>query len=67
MSFKFGMRSNVPEKMKSRTEPIELTKTRLELTMNGASAEVEKTWELEPMCMHSVVPVSTQVRNRGSQ
>src|SRR4051812_34877180 len=39
----------------------------VELTMNGASGDVDGIFELDPMCMHSTVPVSWQAVKNGAQ
>src|SRR3954467_14454837 len=48
-------------------EPIAFEKVRVELTMNGASGDVAGMRDDEPMCMHTIVSVSSHARNSGSQ
>ena len=44
-----------------------LLNVRVEPTAAGASAEVDGIFDDEPMCMFTIVPVSAQASNSGSQ
>src|SRR5207249_5596811 len=39
----------------------------VELTMNGASGDVDGIFELDPMCMQSTVSVSSHAEKNGAQ
>jgi hypothetical protein len=67
MTLRFGKRSNFPLISQSTIEKQQLAKVMVEPTAGGASAEVEGIRLLEPMCMATTVPVSSQAARKGSQ
>ena len=53
--------------MKSHIEPMAFWNVRVELTMNGASGDVLGIFDDEPMCMQTMVSVSSHASKNGSQ
>src|SRR5581483_247236 len=53
--------------MKSHSEPWAAWEIRTALTVNGASGQVDGSWDDEPMWMHSTLFVSWQAWYTGSQ
>jgi len=62
-----GKRTSTPEKRKSLSDAMALPKLSVAATATGASPEVAGIFDDDPMCMHTVVPVSWQAAKNGSQ
>src|SRR3954451_2002450 len=62
-SFSFGNWINLPENNQSASDAIELLHARVPPTPPGASGDAGGYVDDEPMCMHSVTPVSLQTSN----
>src|SRR5687768_4992577 len=57
---------NTPENKKSVSEANELLNDSVALTAAGASGDAAGIFDDEPMCMHTVVWVSSQAAKNGS-
>src|SRR6478609_3037584 len=62
-----GSRTNHPENSQSASDDIALPNVKVDPTAAGASVEVDGILDDDPMCMHTVVWVSSQARRNGSQ
>src|SRR6478672_2004029 len=62
-----GSRTNHPENSQSASEDIALPNVSVEPTAAGASVDVDGILDDDPMCMHTVVCVSSHARRNGSQ
>ncbi len=58
---------SLAENNQSANDDIELLKARVPPTPPGASGDADGFVDDEPMCMHSVTPVSLHAANTGSQ
>src|SRR3954471_19146558 len=65
-SFNFGNSISLPENNQSASDAIELLNASAPPTPPGASGDAAGFVDDEPMCMHSVTPVSLQTANSGS-
>src|SRR5947208_14098769 len=65
-SFSLGNSISLAENNQSASDAIELLNARVPPTPPGASGDAAGFVDDEPMCMHSVTPVSLQTRNIGS-
>ena len=63
----FGNSMSLPENSQSASDAIELLNASVPPTPPGASGDAAGFVDDEPMCMHSVTPVSLQTWNTGSQ
>ena len=66
-SFNFGNSGSFPLKSQSASEAIELLKASVPPTPSGASGDALGSLDDDPMCMHSVTPVSFATESTGSQ
>src|SRR4051794_11760849 len=66
-SFSFGYLISLPENNQSASEAIELLNASVPPTPAGESFDAAGFVDDEPMCMHSVTPVSLHTWNTGSQ
>ena len=66
-SFSFGNWISLPENSQSASDAIELLNASVPPTPPGASGDAAGLVDDEPMCMHSVTPVSLHTWNTGSQ
>src|SRR6478609_1847124 len=66
-SLSFGNSMSLPENNQSASEAIELLNASVPPTPPGASGDAAGLVDDEPMCMHSVTPVSLQTWNTLSQ
>src|SRR5580765_586283 len=66
-SLSFGNLMSLPENNQSAIDAIELLNARVPPTPPGESFDATGLVDDEPMCMHSVTPVSLQTWNTGSQ
>src|SRR4051812_44912961 len=66
-SLSVGNRTSTPENRKSASDAMELLNDNMMSVDGGASGDAAGIFDDEPMCMHSVVFVSWQSANSGSQ
>ena len=66
-SFNFGNSMSLPENNQSASEAIELLNASVPPTPPGASGDAAGLVDDDPMCMHSVTPVSLHTWKTGSQ
>src|SRR6478672_68819 len=66
-SFNFGKSMSLPENNQSASEAIELLNASVPPTPPGASGDAAGLVDDDPMCMHSVTPVSSHTCSTGSQ
>src|SRR6476646_9941860 len=65
-SFSFGYSMSLAENNQSASDDIELLNASVPPTPPGASGDAAGFVDDEPMCMHSVTPVSLHTWNTGS-